>query len=93
MRRVTALILQLALLMLPLSGMRAQEAHCADADHAPAATMDLKCHSLPACAAPTMFVIDAVRFEPGAIVAVPADVVFAAPRSVTQTPEPPPPRA
>ena len=93
MRRVTALILQLALLMLPLSGMRAQDAHCAGADHAPAATMDLQCHSLPACASPAMQMVDAVRLEPGAIVTLLTNVAVEAPRSVTQTPEPPPPRA
>lgn len=92
-RRITATILQLALLLLPLSGIRAQDAHCDGADHAPVTAMDLQCHSLPACASPAMQLVDDVRFEPGAVVTVPADLAVEAPRSITQTPEPPPPRA
>ena len=93
LRRVAAIALQLALLVLPFSGGNAHERHCADADHAPAATMDMPCHSLPACSTPVMLAVATTEFVPIAFAAVVADGAAGTPLSVTQTPEPPPPRA
>ena len=93
MRRFTAMILQLALLALPLSGMRAQHAHCADADHAPTSTMDMKCHSLPACASVVMRAEAPVQVVSPAPIAVPTRPIAREHGTVTRAPEPPPPRA
>lgn len=92
-RVLVALILQLSLLALPFAGAGAHDRHCAEHDSAPAQTMDLKCHSLPACATPVMQVSEAVVVEPVAVVTLVVNAAAPAPLSVSYTPEPPPPRA
>ena len=93
MRRITALILQLALLVLPLSGIRAQDEHCAGSDHAPVTTMDLECHSMPSCASVVMRAEAPISAGPRPPIQVPAQPLAHGHGTVTRAPEPPPPRA
>lgn len=92
-RRVIAIVLQLALLVLPFSGGNAHDRHCADSEHATTQAVDVPCHSLPACATPLMQAAVAVSFVPMAIAPAAPETAARAPLSVTQAPEPPPPRA
>ena len=93
MPRFTALILQFALLVLPLSGIRAQDEHCADSDHAPVTTMDLECHSMPSCASVVMRAEAPVRVLPRAAILLPTLPIAREHGSAARAPEPPPPRA